>query len=134
MLIKMFILVNMLVENLKAKESTRGTTEQLMLVNLKKAISTEKESGKNQRILILTAMKVNTSTTRKMVSEFLNGPQETLIKETTRMTKETVMEKCLGSTVLFTKESGRRVFSTGQEECNFQMARLRPACLKIMFI
>lgn len=91
--IKMSIQDNMSVENLMEQGTINGVMEQVMLANFKKDINMEKVNGVNLQIQTQIHMKDNTLMTRKTVMGSLGGHQEILIKETIKMTKETVMEK-----------------------------------------
>jgi hypothetical protein len=69
----------------------------------------EKENGRRCRICrIATAMRENTKTTRRMDMVFSIGRAGTSTRETIRMMKEMVLERCSGLTGIGIRVNGSK--------------------------
>jgi len=98
--------------NLKVKGHIIGLMGRSTKVSFIMVKEKEKEHGKRiGESSILTHIKENTKQIWSTGMVFLNGSQEILMKVVSLKMNERVTGKCIGLTVLFTKETGKKVCS-----------------------
>jgi hypothetical protein len=104
-------------ESQMALDNISGATVHFTLVIFGRDSSTARESGASPIDLNLTHTRVNTIWIRSMAMEYFLGSQGICTKATTKMTRETDMEKCTGPMAQFIRESGRKDVNMGLERC-----------------
>lgn len=104
-----------------ALDSIPGTMVLPTLGNLKTVSSTGRENGKRAKKLIVINMKESIRTTKRMGKALLSGLVAINTLEAIKMTRETDMERCFGSTALFIKDSGAKEFNMDKELWSFLM-------------
>jgi len=64
----------------------------------------------------------------------IGGLQETSIRGATRKIRGTAMEKCIGQTAVFIKETGSMELNKGLDKCSYQMVKSERVTLKKEFL
>lgn len=127
--VETFTRVTMLTANLMDLESIIGKTGVITKVISKKGCVAVMDYGKRV-ISIAINMKANFLIIEKKAMEFTHGIQDIFIKEATKITLGTDMDKCIGVTEVFTKEIGKWTDRT--DKVNFLMDKIyRKACSKM---
>jgi hypothetical protein len=121
--------------NLMVTDNINGKMEVSILESSKMDSKMVKANGRKHKTLkIAMHMMVSTFKIKRMGMVFFNGKVETYTRALTRMTREKVTERCIGSMAQFIKENGNVVSNTAWGKCSFQMVQLKKATLKTMYI
>jgi hypothetical protein len=103
--------------NRMASGNISGVMAHFTLVTSARDSNTVKESGASPIDLSLTHMRVSIIWIRNMAMEYFHGSLAICTKETTRMMRETAMERCTGPMAQSTRESGGKDASMDSERC-----------------